>query len=238
MRPRRSLAPSRRGRRSRLPTFSAPTTASSITIASRDREARERDRVEGLAEQVEHERRRDQRDRDRHERDQRPCATGTGTPRAPARAGRRDHDRERQVVDRVLDEARRPEARTCRSAAPRAAGSACRARPRRPSSPRACSRRGTSRRRACRPSLVVDDRVADQRLVVLDPTFDTSVRRSRPPRALDRHLAELRRVGDLVEHVADLQPLLRRLDEAAGARRRAPRGSSAARRPARCRWSR
>ena len=66
------------------------------------------------------------------------------------------------------------------------------------------------------PCAAVDDRVADQRLVV-----DRDRRRRRSAAAaagaLDGHLAELRRVGELLEDVAHLQPLLRGLDEAAGA---------------------
>ena len=45
----------------------------------------------------------------------------------------------------------------------------------------------------------------------------TSVEAQPSAGPLDRHLAELLRVRDLVEHVADLEPLLRSLDEAAGA---------------------
>ena len=71
-RPARSTrrCPASRCWRSRRATFSAPTTASSITTAERHGETRERDRVEGLAHDVQHERRRDERHRDRHERDQ------------------------------------------------------------------------------------------------------------------------------------------------------------------------
>ena len=48
----------------------------------------------------------------------------------------------------------------------------------------------------------------------------TSPRRSRPPVPSTGTFAELLGVGDLVEHVADLQALAGRLDEAAGARGR------------------
>ena len=136
-------------------------------------------------------------------------------------------DREREVVDRVLDEASPGGRRTCRSACRRGRAAASRARPRRPSVTSSVLAPGNFSTTSIRPS---------PSLTTASPISgwwsDLDVRhvgQAQPAaRALDRHLAELLRVGDLVEHVADLQPLLRRLDEPAGARRRAPRGSSAA----------
>ena len=124
-----------------------------------------------------------------------------------------------QVVDRVLDEASPAGRPRCRSACPASPGrslSSASSTPRVTSSVFAPGNFSTT---SSRPVAVVDDRVADQRLVV-DLTSATSLRRSRPPVPSTGTLPELLGVGDALEDVADLQPLLRRLDEAAGARRR------------------
>ena len=74
-----------------------------------DREPGERDRVEGLAEQVEHERGRHQRHRDRDEADEHraPLEEEGGDDQCQQHAG--DHQDQREVVDRVLDQGRGPE---------------------------------------------------------------------------------------------------------------------------------
>ena len=186
-----SLPASRCWRRRRA-TFSAPTTASSITTASATASPANEIALKVSPSSVEHERRRDERHRDRHERDQHgPPLEQEGRERQRQQDGR-DHDRERQVVDRVLDEASPAGRRTCRSACRRGPASACRARPRRPSSPRRVLAPGNFSTTSIRPSLS---------LTTASPisgwwsstTFDDVGQAQPAAGALDRHLAELGR---------------------------------------------
>ena len=63
---------------------------------------------------------------------------------------------------------------------------------------------------------IVDDRVTDQRLVV-DLDVGDIGEAEVAGGSLDGHLAKLLRSRDLVEHVPHLEPLLRGLDEPSGA---------------------
>ena len=180
-----------------------------------EREAGERDRVERLPEQVQRERRRDERGRDRHEHDEhRAPVHEDGDERERQQHGG-DDDRRREVARRLVDEARRPED----------GGVGLQAGEARPEllQCRLDALRdllGVGARELLDDEQqalgVVDDGVADERLVVLDDVGD--VGQPQPAGAFDGNLAELLGIGDLVEDVANLQALLRRLDEAAGAR--------------------
>jgi hypothetical protein len=184
----------------------------------RDGQAGEGDRVEGLAEEVEHERRRHQREGDRHERDEdrSPLEQECGEAERHQRAA--GDQREREVGGRVLDERRGPEHRRVRAHAGQAR-------------PKLVERRLDASRHLERvrarellddeqqPVAVTHDRIADQRLVV--DRNARHVRQAQPAAgAFDRHLPELVGIGELLEDVADLQPLLRGLDESARAGRR------------------
>ena len=73
-----------------------------------------------------------------------------------------------------------------------------------------------------RPGPSLDDRVADQRLMVLDDRRDVAEREPLPgPRAIlhDRDTGEIIRGRDR-QDVLDAEPLVRRVDESAGSRRR------------------
>ncbi len=175
---------------------------------------REGDRVERLAEQVQDERGGHERKRNGEEPDQ---------DRPPFEEERRgdedrehagDDEREHEVVHRMLDERRRPEERGVRLH-PGQTG------------PKVLERRlhalGHGERIRAGELLdheqetvgIVDDRVADQRLVVLDDVRHVSQAQSAAG-GLDGHVAELLRIDELVEDVADAEALLWGLDEAAG----------------------
>ena len=171
-----------------------------------DREPREGHRVEGLAEHVQHERRRHERERNRDEADQRraPLEQEGGEDQREEHAG--DQRRQREVVDRVLDEGRRPEDRRVGLHAAEAGPEI---------GERLLDALGDLESIGAGELLdheeeavgVVHDRIADQRLVVHDDGGD--VGEAEPAsRPLHGDLAQLLRVREPVEHVADSEPLL------------------------------
>ena len=88
------------------------------------------------------------------------------------------------------------------------------------------------------PVSVADDAVADERLMVLDDRGDVAEReRGGIGTTIDRDLRQVLGRPDR-QDVLDPEALLRRVDEAAGARASTPRGRSAARTTARSRRSR
>ena len=139
----------------------------------------------------------------------------------------------REVVDRVLDAASPAGRPRCRSAGPRArarASSSASSTPSVTSSVFAPGNFSTTSSRPS-PSLTTASPISGWWSIL---TSATSARRSLPPVPSTGTLPSCVGVGDLLEHVADLQALLRRLDEAAGARRRGLQEAERRDRPARC----
>ena len=214
-------------------------TASSITTASATASPANDDRVDRLAEQVEHERRRDER-----ERRSPPGRSATGAPartatrRARARAATaRDHDRERRGCRsrpsmkrrraedvRVDLHARRGPARRSSSASST------------PSVTSSVLAPGSFSTTSSRPAPPLTTRVADQRLVVLDHRARRRPRRSSAVVPSTRHpWPAAAGVESWSNTCRTCEALVGRLDESAGAGRRGLEEASAARRSARCR---
>src|SRR5215212_3550468 len=186
----------------------------------RYREPGEQDRVEGLPEEVGHDRRRNQGERDRDQADQHgaPLEEEGGEGEGQEDAG--DDEREREVADRLLDVGGRPED-------PRVDLHAGEAGPQ--ILERVLDPGGNlggvgagellhDEQQAA--AVAVDDSVPDQRLVTVNHVRHV-VEAHLAVRAIDRHLAEALRRREILEGVADLEPLVGRLDEPA----RAGRGS-------------
>ena len=208
-----------RAPRMRRPTAPAPTAASSTTTASamaspareialsvspsRSRTSAAAIRASGIVTT--------QTSRERHENRKRGEHDGQ-------QAGGDDHG-QREIVDRPLDEARGPEDRRVGAHPGQARAAASRARS---STPRVTSSvfgAGELLDHEHQAVAIVDDRVADQRLVV-DADVGHVAEAQPSAGAVDGHLPELGRVGDALEDVAHLHALLRRLDEPARAGRR------------------
>jgi hypothetical protein len=179
---------------------------------------REGDRVHRRAEQLQHERARDERQRPGEQaRQDGPPAHEQGGQGEREQRGP-DDDREREVADRVLDEARGPEDVRV---GPHAGQTGPQVVERRLDAARDGERVGARQLLddEHEAAAAVDDRVADQRLMVLDDLRDVAQAQVGAG-VLDRDVRQGGRRRQPVEHVADLQALGRRLDEAAGSRGR------------------
>jgi hypothetical protein len=184
-------------------------------------QAGHRQSVDRSAGEVEDEQRGDERQRDRDEADHdRPPAQHQGGERE-RHEDRGDEDREAQVRDRVVDERRGPEDG---GIDPHAAQTGSQLGERSVELARERSGVGAGQLLDDEQEAVVrarsrHDRVADQRLVVLDHAGDVAERKRRPRRTLDRHLREVVR-GAERQYVADAETLVVAVDEAASAGRR------------------
>ena len=163
--------------------------------------------------EIEHQHARHQRDRDREGRDQRRAPLEEERAEGGDEQDRADHRRQGQVVDRLVDVRRRPRDR-------RVDRDPGKARPQLVERLLDAARdlEGVGVRELLDHDQAVlapgEDRVADQRLVVLHHVCDVAQAQRRG--AVDGHLREVTG-GDDREDVAHLEPLLRRVDPAARA---------------------